>query len=137
MVVQKKINRPLQEILEGRSTSMTIGPPGIPGLMSYLGRETQQGSGREDTGPSGRSPSQSDPSLRSEDNFKAVPLFTVVKTDDQGNAVADFIAPENVGSFVVRAYATSRKFVDPQSNFARLTGPCSLVTLRFSNRFLS
>lgn len=107
---QADINIPLQKLLESRSTSVTIRPTGIPGVMSYLGRETQQGSGREDTGPSGRSAAQPDPKLRSEENFNAVPMFTVVKTDAQGYAVADFLAPENVGTFIVRAYATTREF---------------------------
>lgn len=105
--MQRDINKPLDKILEARSTSVTIGPPGVPSFLSYLGRETQQGSGREDTGPSGRSAATSDPKLRSEANFKAVPLFAVVKTDADGNAIAEFLAPENVGTFVVRGYAST------------------------------
>lgn len=47
--------------------------------------------------------------LRVEGNFKVTALFTTVKAGADGRAVAGFTAPENLGQFVVRAYAAAPK----------------------------
>lgn len=47
--------------------------------------------------------------LRVEGDFKVTALFTTVKAGADGRAVASFTAPDNLGQFVVRAYAAAPK----------------------------
>lgn len=47
--------------------------------------------------------------LRLQQDFKVTPLFTVIKATADGSAAATFTAPDNLGTFVVRAYAAAPK----------------------------
>ncbi|GMH45788.1 hypothetical protein BSKO_13751 [Bryopsis sp. KO-2023] len=97
------------EEIESFPTSITHQPPSLdPSFLSFLGREFQQPSS-ELTGPSARSPDEkfNSPDLRAQSDFKVTPLFKTVKTDENGEAQIDFIAPDNLGTFVIRAYAAS------------------------------
>eukprot|EP01025_Chloroclados_australasicus_P057173 TRINITY_DN7117_c0_g1_i1.p1 TRINITY_DN7117_c0_g1~~TRINITY_DN7117_c0_g1_i1.p1 ORF type:complete len:972 (+),score=161.07 TRINITY_DN7117_c0_g1_i1:368-2917(+) len=47
-------------------------------------------------------------SVRVEDDFVTTPLFTVLRTSNNGKGQATFTAPPNLGTFVVRAYATTK-----------------------------
>ncbi|CAD7700532.1 unnamed protein product [Ostreobium quekettii] len=47
--------------------------------------------------------------LRSQADFMATPLFVTVNATDNGSGAVNFTAPDNLGTFVVRAYAATDK----------------------------
>eukprot|EP01025_Chloroclados_australasicus_P057180 TRINITY_DN7117_c0_g1_i5.p1 TRINITY_DN7117_c0_g1~~TRINITY_DN7117_c0_g1_i5.p1 ORF type:complete len:2201 (-),score=318.83 TRINITY_DN7117_c0_g1_i5:388-6837(-) len=47
-------------------------------------------------------------SVRIEDDFITTPLFSVIQTTSDGKGQATFTGPPNLGTFVVRAYATTK-----------------------------
>lgn len=106
---QRDINRPEEYFLKKRVTPVTLNPPNLQGFLGFLGRELQQRSGRVNTGPSSRSPVGEGPvpRLRSESNFQTTPLFKTFQTSTDGKGEVQFTAPDNLGTFVVRAYATT------------------------------
>eukprot|EP01025_Chloroclados_australasicus_P025560 TRINITY_DN254_c1_g1_i7.p1 TRINITY_DN254_c1_g1~~TRINITY_DN254_c1_g1_i7.p1 ORF type:complete len:2168 (+),score=332.40 TRINITY_DN254_c1_g1_i7:163-6504(+) len=48
--------------------------------------------------------------VRVEDDFVTTPLFTVFKAQRDGSGQATFTAPPNIGTFVIRAYATNTDY---------------------------
>ena len=93
-----------------RSEALTLPPPELSRILAWFGRELQQAPDPRPM-PSGRSPDsveeEDDPDLRRQTDFEVTPLFTVIKTDNEGRADVTFEAPDNVGTFVLRAYASS------------------------------
>ncbi|GMH43110.1 hypothetical protein BSKO_11032 [Bryopsis sp. KO-2023] len=99
-----------EEILKRRLSAVTLDPPFLPSFLGLLGRELQQPTQKEDTGPSARSPGEgaAEPELRSQADFEVTPLFKAIKTKANGKGEVEFEAPANVGTFVIRAYATTK-----------------------------
>lgn len=93
------------------SQAITINPPGLSRVMAWFGRVLQQAPDPPAMA-SGRSlleQDSDDPDVRVQTDFKVTPLVSVVKTDNQGRANVHFVAPDNTGTFVIRAYAAGRQ----------------------------
>ncbi|GMH34411.1 hypothetical protein BSKO_02245 [Bryopsis sp. KO-2023] len=116
--VRRYLNRPDEYFSKEDVQDGTIGPlynSQFEQLWEALGRIPHKNR-LPLTGPSSRSPTEAsgssdqtvEPKLRLKENFKVTPIFKTIRVDpDTGYGTVDFTAPDSLGTFSVRAYASS------------------------------
>lgn len=93
--------RPFQPVTAVSVVPLTLS---IPPSSETVAKASSPGSEPAD---STTAPGGAGPALRNQAHFVATPLFVTVNATDNGLGAVNFTAPDNIGTFVVRAYAAT------------------------------